>query len=67
MTDLFCQSCQESENTLKQMQSRLRQEEDRIKMSDDVLGGKEISDLDMVDDVEESESEEDDEDEDEAG
>ncbi|XP_030840204.1 clusterin-associated protein 1 [Strongylocentrotus purpuratus] len=54
---------EETENSLKQMQSRLRQEDDRIKMSGEVLGDEDMTGLDVVEDAEESESEEEDDEE----
>lgn len=48
---------------MKQMQSRLRQEDDRIKMSGEVLGDEDMTGLDVVEDAEESESEEEDDEE----
>ncbi|XP_071480846.1 clusterin-associated protein 1-like [Diadema antillarum] len=49
---------EETENTLKRMQTRLREEEDRIKMSDEILGDEEMN---VVEDGEESESDEEEE------
>ncbi|XP_072167689.1 clusterin-associated protein 1-like [Diadema setosum] len=53
---------EETENTLKRMQTRLREEEDRIKMSDEILGDEEMN---VVEDGEESESDEEEEEEEE--
>ncbi|PIK37552.1 putative clusterin-associated protein 1-like [Apostichopus japonicus] len=41
---------EETENSLKKMQTRLKEEEDKLKLTDDILGDDDMTGLDVVDD-----------------
>lgn len=54
----FCPSAflQETENSLKKMQTRLKEEEERLKLTDDILGDDDMTGLDVVDDDDDDDS-----------
>lgn len=47
---------EETENSLKKMQTRLKEEEERLKLTDDILGDDDMTGLDVVDDDDDDDS-----------